>query len=639
MSRNVDALRITEIDVENKAIVLHSQVSQALQRVYPASTSHRHSNTVHSDTENNPTPQAQIYSLQQQIDDILKQIQQMNHQMQHQQQQVGQVINEQQQHMEKNELQHEKRIDNILQQVQDMKRDDHQKMQQIHGLNEGDKESSVTQRFQLEYDRLMVIKYRTQALLATSFLELLSPRLFIVLPKASDMVDKDGRPCSLLFRLYYLCECGTHTMSESSKGRHEIHMADHPGYDLDNHSTFFDKYGSYLLAMMYMVKYGAVAAGRVVPPLANLRLAEGIDTDKGHLSRQVDDTITYLEDTLHINKNDMDPISHWEADHPELYLKTIKGQSAFGNLHPTTTQDRHCVWVCNEHRREYHESTMQQLKEVIIANNEEYNEEAGKIKIKIKAVALAQRLYDAMRQVRWIQNLDNQWSLTALDLKFGYHRLIKTSTAHILINLNNIDSLELEVGKLLLSTGVSADGTQYMKIEVEKLSDLTLVDLAFVQQCHHKEFAIKNTPLESDEDRLVNILEHSSKLEVLRIGCLAGRASTIINLVTSTREKNLQCDKPVSLRTLEMMDEGLIISDEDGIHHIATTLKFTEETKVFDMRTRIKLQKYGAISQNDPMCDFFRQYGWSIEILKLVDFNDQLASSLYDGIQRQDSQI
>ncbi|KAF9988274.1 hypothetical protein BGZ65_009502, partial [Modicella reniformis] len=455
ISGNSDALRFTEIYENDQALVLHSQASPSETQTpqHPASTSHpptlNHSSTAPTEEKSNNTYEAQLRPLQQQIHNIMKEIQQMNHQIQqtdqraHQQQQhiekIGQQTNPQQQHIEETRQQQQQQIDDILQQIQIANQHGYKMMQQIRALSQAEyqhKELSEQQvrrmvvqcmqeSFQLqkqESDHLMLIKYRTQALLGTPFRELSIPRLFIVLPKARGVVDKDGRSCSLQFLLYYLCECGTHTMNKSSKGIHEVHMTEHPGYDLDNHSTFFGKYGLYLLAMMYMIKYGAVAAGRAVPPLLNFRVAKGIDTDKQHLNRLVDETISCLEDALRLNNNDVHSTRHSEfnpseSTHMESYLKTMEDGSVFSNLYPTTTQDRECVWICSKHRREYHESTMQQLKEYIIANDGKFNTEAGKTNITIESDALANRFYDAMGKVRWIQSLNNQWSLTALDLK------------------------------------------------------------------------------------------------------------------------------------------------------------------------------------------------------------------------------
>jgi hypothetical protein len=65
-------------------------------------------------------------------------------------------------------------------------------------------------------------------------------------------------------------------MPENCKTPHEIHLAKHDGYDLDQPTKFFEQYGPYLLTMMYMVKYGIVAAGLIVPALAKLDVADEV---------------------------------------------------------------------------------------------------------------------------------------------------------------------------------------------------------------------------------------------------------------------------------------------------------------------------------------------------------------------------
>ncbi|KAF9980662.1 hypothetical protein BGZ65_004824 [Modicella reniformis] len=269
---------------------------------------------------------------------------------------------------------------------------------------------------------------------------------------------------------------------------------------------------------------------------------------------------------------------------------------------------------------------MQQLKEVVIVNDEKYHEEAGKTKITIESDALANRIYEALREVRWLQSLENQWFLSALDLKLGYHRSITTTTAHIIINLNNMDSLILDFGRLSLTTGISPDGTQNMKIEVEKLGDLISVDVELIQLCHHKELVIKNSPLETDMDRLINILQDSCKLEVLRIGPIVLLLSSTWSRQHGRRLFKVENQPCYVLSRWLMKDWSLSIRLDDH-NHIATTLKFSENTKVFDMRTRLRLGNKTAVTKNDPVRDYFRQYGWTIEILHSPStFDDHLAS-------------
>ncbi|KAF9360962.1 hypothetical protein BGX34_007396 [Mortierella sp. NVP85] len=442
-------------------------------------------------------------------------------------------------------------------------------------------------------------------------------------------------------------------MSEDSKGEHEIHMADHPGYDLDNHDTFFKQYGSYLLTMMYMVKYGAIAAGRVVPQLSDLRLASRIDDlnqDRvAFIDYQVDDMIAYLEQTLSVNNGATNHSLQWKLDPLEFSqlkscLKVKEGTSASGNLRPTITQNRHSVWVCSEHQREYHRSTLQQLNEFINTNDGRYSEEQGRIKVRIRSAALTRRFLDAMRKVRWIRDFNNQWSLTALDLKLGCRCSATMSAARILINLDIVESLAVDFGRFVLSAGIPQDGIRYMEIEMGQLGELTSDDLASIPQCHFKQLTIKYTPQKADEERLITILEHSAKLEVLRIGCLAERVHAIINLVVSTREKALENDASPPLHTLEVMDEGLVPFDverpNDTRDHVESTLTFSLDSKAFEMKTSLKLRKGKGISEEDPMCGFFREYGWSFETLDAPSsFSNSLAACLHEGTRERGSRI
>ncbi|KAF9997932.1 hypothetical protein BGZ65_006510, partial [Modicella reniformis] len=691
--RNVDALRITEIDTDNHALVARSQGSPSKTQLLQH-TPNRRSITYsqepagkasgnfagdskqslegNRDTESNSNIpyQEQLRQLQQRIDDFIQKVQQTEQKMH---QRIEDVV-ERLQQTDQRTYQLKQQIEDVLQQTDQQThhqqpqtgntiQQGHQMLQHMHETNQGNRQEmpshqqtrdevgrNLKETHQLErqeFDRFMAIKSYAQALLTRTFKELPVPRLFIILPNIPGIVDKDEMSSSLQFRLYYLCECGDHTMTEDTKGYHEIHLAEHPGYDLDNHKGLFDKYGSYLLIMLYMVKYGAVANGRVVPPLQSLKIAKKIDMDKSRLSRQVSDMISYLEDTFHINGSDMDQTANWEVESSELaqlksYLNVKEGENIFGNLHSTTTQNRHCVWVCSGHQREYHESTTQQLKDVIIADDGEYSEEIGNIKIKISSNTLAKRFYDAAGKVRWIQSLDNRWSLTALDLKLDFNFSLTTSTAHILLNLNSIDSLVLDFIRLLLSAGTSPDGTRYMKIEMEQLSDLTSDDLKFIHQYHHDQLTIKSTPKDTDEDRLVGIMQHSFKLEVLCIGCVAVRSPAVIDLVISTREKALQSGHSFPLRTLEMMDEGLIPCDSPCTYRnrISSTVTFSSVFKEFDMRTNVKLLTPVPAAKDNPINNFFRQYGWTFVTLETTwAFTDIHASLLYDSIRERGSRI
>ncbi|KAG0286926.1 hypothetical protein BGZ98_004882, partial [Dissophora globulifera] len=112
--------------------------------------------------------------------------------------------------------------------------------------------------------QLAVLQSRVQAVLTQTFElhEYKIPRLFIVLPQDPSRWDAIN-PFSSKFRLYFLYECGEHTKSAKGKTTfpHHIHLAKHEGYEIARPSEFFRKYGSYVLTVLKMLKFGITVAG------------------------------------------------------------------------------------------------------------------------------------------------------------------------------------------------------------------------------------------------------------------------------------------------------------------------------------------------------------------------------------------
>ncbi|KAG0270288.1 hypothetical protein BGZ95_001758, partial [Linnemannia exigua] len=129
-------------------------------------------------------------------------------------------------------------------------------------------------------DQLAVLQSRVQAVLTQTYElhEYPIPRLFVVLPQDPSGWDT-ANPFSNKFRLYFLCECGEHTKSINSKTKipHRIHLAKHEGYEINQPSEFFHQYGSYVLTILKMLKFGITVAGVALPVLSHLISAESID--------------------------------------------------------------------------------------------------------------------------------------------------------------------------------------------------------------------------------------------------------------------------------------------------------------------------------------------------------------------------
>ncbi|KAF8930580.1 hypothetical protein EDD21DRAFT_222845 [Dissophora ornata] len=341
-----------------------------------------------------------------------------------------------QEHMAEKQTEMLERQKEMQEEQQQMRQELSEKQQQILNMQE-----QALDMHKQALDHLAIIYGRLQAVLTQTYElhEYPIPRLFIILPKEMRFRNRLGKPFSDQFRLYFLCECGAHTMSEDNKIQHEIHLAKHEGYDIDRPTEFFQKYGAYILAMMQMIKYGVVVAGIVVPPLAHFKLFEGIeavektlDVAKQDITPLVDETITYIKGQR--NEVDVDSESSTtvtELDKLEVlegsdlrqlesFLNIKDGGRVLGNLYRIVTLEGHVKWVCIDHYREnYREAAVQQLRDIVTANGGTFIEEKGSIEIRISSRTQAKEFYGALVQARGIQELDFKlgWDATLDDLR------------------------------------------------------------------------------------------------------------------------------------------------------------------------------------------------------------------------------
>ncbi|KAG0213689.1 hypothetical protein BGX31_001223 [Mortierella sp. GBA43] len=267
-------------------------------------------------------------------------------------------------------------------------------------------------------DRLAYTQSRVQAMV-TRIYELHEspiPRLFIVLPRTMGAIGTAKNPLANHFRLYFLCECGSHTIDEGSKTPHEIHFAKHEGYDLEKPTEFFERYGSYALTFMNMIKYGVSAAGLTVPPLEGLKIVDGIDTTqqdidylKKNLAALVDESINYLEGIKsktnpgeeiaqdHAESEQLEVLQGADLKQLESYLKVKDKGRVLANLYRIVTTDGHVKWVCFDHyKATCRQSAILGLRAIVKTNRGTFIEETGTIQIKIATGALAKQFYDAI---------------------------------------------------------------------------------------------------------------------------------------------------------------------------------------------------------------------------------------------------
>ncbi|KAK3820206.1 MAG: hypothetical protein J3Q66DRAFT_368222 [Benniella sp.] len=291
-------------------------------------------------------------------------------------------------------------------------------------------------------DRQVILENRMQTLMTQNYElhEYPIPRLFIVLPKPKKRKHRIIHPLAKRYRLYFSCECGDHTTG-GGRGNlpNKIHLTKHEGYELDQPNEFIKQYGSYVLAIMKFLKYGAVAAGALVPPLALFKVVDGLDaiqrrvmmtTDS--IGSLVDETVRHIQDLEGNNQDgrstamgpmrleDIEALEGADLRQLQLYLNHKDKGRVLGNLFRVFTHEGHVKWVCIDHYKEnYRKADIQRFEEVVTASRGEFYQSDGSITIRLGSNTVATQFYEAMVKTRGVQSLDIilEWDVTLDDLQ------------------------------------------------------------------------------------------------------------------------------------------------------------------------------------------------------------------------------
>ncbi|KAH7060171.1 hypothetical protein BKA57DRAFT_530679 [Linnemannia elongata] len=349
-------------------------------------------------------------------------------------------------------------------------------------------QQSMVQMQQQALDRLAVIQSRFQAILVQNYElhEYPIPRLFIVLPKDPTRWEP-SRLVQNKFRLFFLCECGEHTRSSHNNSsmnlngnmqQHHIHLAKHEGYDIETPTEFFRRYGSYVLDMLNMLKYGAMIAGLTVPALVPLRMTATVDQLKDTLNHfsyniepSVNQTINYLQSlstaqnprkgalaqNTDKGRNYIDGLEALEgADLRRLgmFLKSRDSLQVLGNLYRVVTSEGHVKWVCLDHyRSSYNTAAMKELTDLVQVNGGSFEEHTGKVEISLSSIIIAGQFYRAMERGRFIQELKVAltWETTVNDLKALRDAVHRSNLLYLDLSCTNAPSMTAMLGRTKVS--------------------------------------------------------------------------------------------------------------------------------------------------------------------------------------------
>ncbi|KAF9346769.1 hypothetical protein BGX34_003633, partial [Mortierella sp. NVP85] len=288
-------------------------------------------------------------------------------------------------------------------------------------------------------DRLALLQNSVKALLTQTYElhEYPIPRLFIVLPQDSS----SWNPLDFFsnkFHLFFLCECGEHTKATTnSKIPHHIHLAKHEGYEIDRPNEFFQQYGSYVLTILKMLKYGITAAGIAVPALSHLirvdaldqatvslklltnTIEPGVNQIISHIEKvSADDGGVVVEVGQQMENNEA--LEGADLRQLETFLKNKDNNRVLGNLYRTVTVEGHVKWVCLDHFREnYHEKAAEAFRNTVKALHGEFDENTGRAEVTLRSRLQAVQFHLALEKARSVYELkvELDWETSQSDFK------------------------------------------------------------------------------------------------------------------------------------------------------------------------------------------------------------------------------
>jgi len=309
-------------------------------------------------------------------------------------------------------------------------------------------------------DRLALLQKSVHALLTQTYElhEYPIPRLFIVFPQDTS----SWNPLDLLsnkFRLYFLCECGEHTKSTNTKIPHHIHLAKHEGYDIDRPNEFFQRYGSYILTILQMLKYGITVAGVAIPALSHLirpdamgQVTEGLKSLTNNLEPGMNKVMDYIEKAsaddgqavvgLSEQMDNNEALEGADLRQLKSFLKNKDESRALGNLYRTVTSDGHVKWVCIDHFREnYQEKAAKLFRETVHTLQGQFDENIGRVEVRLQSKVQAEQFYQALGSARSVYELKIHldWDTTQGDFKRLQNTLAKTSVGVLDLNVGDTD--------------------------------------------------------------------------------------------------------------------------------------------------------------------------------------------------------
>ncbi|KAG0047223.1 hypothetical protein BGZ90_007936, partial [Linnemannia elongata] len=336
--------------------------------------------------------------------------------------------------------------------------------------------------------QLAVLQTRVQVVLTQTYElhEYPIPRLFVVLPQNPSVWDA-ANPFSNKFQLYFLCECGEHTQLVDSKN--EIHFAKHEGYEIARPKEFFLQYGSHVLTILKMLKYGISVTGVIVPAISHLVRADAIDQATAFLEQLKNDIepgmnhVIEWMDKVSVNEGEAvdefakqmenkEALAGADLRKLDTFLKAKDADKVLGNIYRTVTDEGHVKWVCIDHYCEnYQESMVQDFQRILNSMGGSFNKSIGRVAVVLRSRVLAEQFFSALGKARSVYELDIvfDWACNTSDLEL-LEESLKISTS---VSILQLDLRKFQTSKLLSTS--SQYGVLFRFLEVPVMRAIHIV--------------------------------------------------------------------------------------------------------------------------------------------------------------------
>lgn len=226
----------------------------------------------------------------------------------------------------------------------------------------------VLQRYKAILVWFALILAKVEEILSTSvdFEQGNGPRFFIILPSHDHKWDATNI-LSNHFRLFFLCECGTHTpisgQGQDNLGSPCLHLADQDGYRVRDSVNLIAKFGPYLMVMLEMLKFSNAISGYVLPGLSVTREifpADAFPPTSLTLDR-INKSIAYIVTVACLDTLRPWDLTEYLADVKAMdgivaenqllmYLEMDKSKSRFSRMYRIRTMPGRADWVCRKHQ-------------------------------------------------------------------------------------------------------------------------------------------------------------------------------------------------------------------------------------------------------------------------------------------------